>query len=82
MKIKHFSRSVLFLLVVFLFGCVSEGIVETGPPDGWQAEDTRWWRTGLDTTGNFRSLETLGSMRVTDADLQYAATPNLARQQK
>ncbi len=80
MEIKHLAHSLLLLVVVLLFGCLPEKTVETGPPEGWQAEDMRWWRTDIDTTGVFRDLETLASMRVADAGAPYVATPNLARQ--
>ncbi len=65
---------------MFLAGCLPEEKIETGPPDGWQAEDLRWWRAGFDTTGIFRNLETLTDMGVRGAQLTYAASPNVARQ--
>lgn len=80
MHIKRLLRLLLFLVVVFLVGCAPEETAETGPPDGWQAEGTRWWRTDVDTTGSFRDLETLDSMGALGADAQYLATPNLAQQ--
>ncbi len=80
MKKTYLPHSLLLLLVVSLLGCALDATVETGPPEGWQAEDMRWWRTDIDTTGAFRDLETLASMRVADAELQYVTTPNLARQ--
>ena len=69
----------LLLLMVFWVGCASEEIVETGPPEGWQAEDARWWRTGFDTTDIFRNLETLADMNVTGSEVTYVASPNIAR---
>lgn len=80
MTIKHFARSLLLGLVVLLVGCLPEQTVETGPPEGWQAEDARWWQTGFDTTGVFRDLETLASMGIDDAEVAYVASPSMARQ--
>ena len=68
------------LLIAFVAGCVPEETVETGPPDGWQAEGVYWWHTGFDTTGIFRNLDTLADMDVTGSQATYVASPNLARQ--
>ncbi len=79
MAIRLASCSTL-LLIALLVGCAPEETVETGPPEGWQAEGVRWWRTGFDTTGIFRNLETLADMDVTGAQATYIASPNTARQ--
>ena len=68
------------VLTTLLAGCLQEEVIETGPPDGWQAEDTRWWHAGFDTTGIFRDLETLASMQVTGSEATYITSPHLARQ--
>lgn len=69
----------MLLLMVFWVGCATEETVETGPPVDWQAEGVRWWRTGVDTTGLFRNLETLADMNVTGSEVTYVASPNVAR---
>ena len=68
------------VLVALFAGCVQEEVIETGPPEGWQAEEAQWWRTGFDTTGVFRDLETLASMGVTGAEATYVASPTMVRQ--
>ncbi len=68
------------MLVLFLFvGCVEEEKIETGPPEGWQADGEYWWHADFDTTGAFRNLETLVDMGVTGAEATYLASPNMAR---
>ena len=42
MIIKHVACSLLLASMVVLIGCLPEETVETGPPDGWLAEDLRW----------------------------------------
>ncbi|MFN3596385.1 MAG: TonB family protein [Rubricoccaceae bacterium] len=37
---------------------------ETGPPEGWEADGPRWFRSGADTSGMFRDLSTLEAMGV------------------
>ena len=74
-----FLLSLLFLLF-FSTGCLPEETVETDPPEGWESDSTRWWRTGFDTTGIFRDLETLASMQVTGSEVTYIASANIARQ--
>ena len=62
-------RPSLVLLIPVLFmssllaGC-GEQAVDLSPPEGWAGTDTRWWRTDVDTTGLFRSLETLDDLGV------------------
>ena len=68
------------VLVTLFAGCLQEDVIETGPPEEWQAEDTRWWRAGFDTTGVFRDLETLAAMGVTGSEATYVASPTMARQ--
>ena len=55
----------LFLLPL-LFVLAACGGPDLGPPDGWEAsaDGTRWWRTGLDTTGLFPDHSTFESMGV------------------
>ena len=68
------------LLLLLFTGCAPEEQIETGPPEGWQAEGAYWWRTGFDTTGVFRNLETLADMHVTGAEATFLASPSMARQ--
>lgn len=78
----RFWRSLgVVLLVVLHNGCTPEETVETGPPPGWQAEDGRWWRSGIDTTGVFRDLETFGTMGVSE-QVYLSAPGNLGPQQQ
>ena len=54
----------LFLLPL-LFALAACG-PDLGPPDGWEssADGTRWWRTGIDTTGLFPDHSTFEAMGV------------------
>lgn len=41
---------------------------DLGPPNGWEAvSETQWIRSGADTTGAFRDLETIESMGIAEA---------------
>ena len=76
------TRSQPYLLVVFLIallatGCSLEEKVETGVPDGWEASDDRWWRTGFDTTGVFRNLETFADMGTTGSEATFVANAQM-----
>lgn len=72
--------SISFIACVFLWACSPSGPYEFGPPDGWQADGTVWWRGGTDTTGTLKNLETLEAMGVVKADFVYASSPAIARQ--
>ena len=50
-------------LLLALAGCSSGGS-PAAPPDGWEATETRWWKSGVDTTQVFRSLEDLDQMGI------------------
>lgn len=71
-----FLRSLAAVLLLAAVGC-STGCAppapDLSPPEGWQAEGDRWWRVGVDTTGRFRDLETLGAMGIERQVLTYAA---------
>lgn len=56
--------ALLFLIGLLAVGCGSEPTDPTRPPSGWQADDSRWWATGVDTTHAFRRLETLDDMGI------------------
>ncbi len=71
---------VLAILITVSLACSSEPTRVAGPPSGWEADGEVWWRVGADTSGAFRDLETLQSMRVKDAELTYAANMSLSRQ--
>src|SRR5690606_3648737 len=76
----------LSLLVAFglaaglagLFGACATEPADLGPPPGWAADGTRWWRDGVDTTGLYRDLETLEAMGVAREPLTYAADQSIA----
>ncbi|NNF59268.1 MAG: hypothetical protein HKN04_13615 [Rhodothermaceae bacterium] len=54
-----------FAAAVCLVTLAACGGSEVGPPAGWTGDGTdRWWRSDADTTGSFRSLETLEDMGV------------------
>ncbi len=83
MMVRRISRIVLVVLAVaWAAGCARSGEppLEPGPPDGWMAEDGRWWRSDIDTTGVFRNLETLDAMGISGDELTYAADRTLAEQ--
>ncbi|CAM3334085.1 energy transducer TonB [Rhodothermus bifroesti] len=48
------------ILLIFV-GCGRPSL-PSGPPEGWQATEERWWRSGVDTTVAFRPLESLATM--------------------
>ena len=41
------------------------------PPEGWVAEDGRWWAPGTDTTAAFRDLSTLEAMGVARDESEF-----------
>ena len=45
-------------------GCGGGQQIETGPPEGWQADGGRWWTPGTDTTQAFRDLTSVTTMGV------------------
>lgn len=65
------------LLVLLATGCVPEEAVETGVPDGWEAQENRWWRTGFDTTGVFRNLETFADMGSSGSGVTFVANAQM-----
>jgi hypothetical protein len=54
------------LLLPLLLTLAACGGPDLGPPDGWEAsaDGTRWWRTGIDTTGLFPDHSTFEAMGV------------------
>ena len=68
----------LFALLLLLVGCRRESADLSGPPEGWEHEDGRWWMAGVDTSEAFRDLETLAEMGVT-SDAVFASTRALAQ---
>lgn len=80
---KWYLRALgVILLGAMVAGCArEEAAVETGAPEGWQADGDRWWRAGIDTARAFRNLETFSTMGVSGQI--YLATPgNLGPQQQ
>lgn len=72
---------VLFLLV-FLGGCVADGLDLELPP-GWETNgEDRWWTSSTDTLKAFRDLETLQAMGVPMEEVIYDATLPLAAQNR
>ncbi len=45
----------------------------SGPPDGWESDGDRWWRTGTDTEQAFRDLSSLEAMGIDDASVEEVA---------
>ncbi len=83
----HKSRTRLLALalastVLTFVACRPEVQAPTGPPEGWVMDGDRWWRSGADTSGAFRDLETLQSMKVKGAELTYSASLALARDRR
>jgi hypothetical protein len=69
---------IIIPLLLIDAGCSKQPSLPSGPPEGWQAADGRWWRGGVDTTVAFRPLESLGAMELETRSLA-AATPSGAR---
>ena len=67
------------LLWASLIGCAPEQTFQPGPPDGWTADGTRWYRADLDTSGVFPDLESLETMSVVGAERTYAGDARLSR---
>jgi TonB family protein len=68
-------------LTLFLTACGGGGD-PTAVPDGWQTADGRWWRAGTDTSGVFRTLETLADMGIAERDQVFTtATGRVERGQ-
>jgi hypothetical protein len=59
----------LWLLLVGAAGCGTGGSTPTTPPEGWQADGPRWWKTGIDTTQAFRPMETLADLSIRQPNL-------------
>jgi len=72
----------LVLLVSTGLACQESPPYLLGPPDGWEAEGSKWWRVDADTSGHFSDLETLASMRVKDATITLAASDLLVGQRE
>lgn len=60
----RFLLLLVFLAPLVMSGCASEPQTMTEPPEGWQADDLRWWRAGVDTSRAFRPMETFDDMGV------------------
>lgn len=75
--IRSLSYLCIFLLVLLATGCATEERAETGVPEGWEASDDRWWRTGFDTTGVFRNLETFADMGSSGGGLTFVANAQM-----
>ena len=62
MKKKTGHTFLLFTWMLVMAGCNQEQ--PTGPPEGWQSADNRWWQSEVDTSRALRNLETLEVMEV------------------
>ena len=51
-------------LFFFLAGCSGGGTGPAEPPSGWEATETRMWKTGVDTSMVFRDMQNLSEMGV------------------
>ncbi|GAB5517820.1 MAG: hypothetical protein RhofKO_00710 [Rhodothermales bacterium] len=86
--LKRFRVVVLLTLILgggaLLSACQSAGPPDLGAPTGWDAsaDGMRWWQAGIDTTGLFRDLATLGTMNVRGDDKVYVAGRNVSAQQE
>ena len=61
------KRAVLFLLTPLLFllaACGGGSSYNPGAPNGWEADGTKWWIEGVDTSVAFRDLTSLQTMDV------------------
>lgn len=61
------KRAVLLLLTPLLFllaACGGGSSYNPGAPDGWEADGTKWWIEGVDTSVAFRDLTSLQTMDV------------------
>ncbi len=72
MRTASLWRTGPLILALLFGGCAADVPIETGPPDGWVADASqlRWWQADVDTTGLFRSLDTLGDLGATGAYLE------------
>jgi len=55
----------LGLLLTAALGCSGDSD-PTAPPSGWEATDTRMWRSGVDTAKVFRNMASLSDMGITE----------------
>src|SRR5690606_1100562 len=69
----------LALLAVVVSGCKGGDDSALELPEGWEQSSNRWWLSGADTTGAFRSLEDLHAMGVSTGML-YASSREMAAQ--
>lgn len=52
-------------LLLALTGCGSEESSNPAePPEGWNTTETRWWKSGVDTSKAFRTMEDLEQMGI------------------
>ncbi len=70
---------VITLLLIISSGCTSESSFTYGPPAEWEGVEATWWKASQDTTGLFRDLETLESMKVTGTENIYLANASMTR---
>lgn len=80
---RHFSLlsgALLAVALAALAGCGGQSI-ETGPPEGWQADGTRWWTAEADTASAFRDLSTVEAMGVTGQSPVFSASAGPTNEQ-
>ena len=65
------ARAMVALLLAgfMLIGCSDSEQIPTSVPEGWQAENGRWWASGADTSAAFRQLETMDEMGIPGSHL-------------
>ncbi len=81
MIVKRVFSPLFSLILIFgLFltsGCTTGDTFTYGPPADWQADGTKWWKAGQDTSGLFPDLETLETMDVAGASDVYLSNAAL-----
>ncbi len=78
--VRSLSALTMALLLVFLAGCASDS-AQTEPPDGWNADDGRWWQADVDTAQAFRDLSSLATMGVEEKKTYQASFQGINRDQ-
>ena len=68
--------AVLLAALPLLAACGGEAAVETGPPDGWQADGAYWWTQGADTAAAFRDLSSVEAMGVVSSTPVLSTSAN------
>ncbi len=65
-------QTALAVIALFSGGCTADVPIQTDPPDGWVTDSPqlKWWQASADTTGLFRSLDTLEDLGATGAYLE------------